>query len=73
MINRRDRTDKEVRSVKTLSKHFEQIAEDKNGGDQNKPVVTSVDGTHVKNRKQFFEEQAHASENTNNIRNKTGE
>ncbi|KAK9730728.1 RhoGEF domain [Popillia japonica] len=46
-------------------------SKDKNGGDQNKPVVTSVDGTHVKNRKQFFEEQAHASENTNNIRNKT--
>lgn len=75
MIKRREKAEKEVRSVRVLSKHFEQIADGDNKegcGQCSKSTVPSKDGSHVKNRKLFFEEQAHVPENTKNIKNKTG-
>ncbi|KRT78506.1 hypothetical protein AMK59_7389 [Oryctes borbonicus] len=41
------------------------------GGQNAKPAVPSIDGSHVKNRKLFFEEQAHVLENTKKAKYKT--
>ncbi|GJQ86148.1 hypothetical protein Trydic_g13429 [Trypoxylus dichotomus] len=39
-------------------------------GQSVKPTTTGIDGKHVKNRKQFFEEQAHAAEISKNVKHK---
>lgn len=63
MIGRRIK-EEEIRTVKSLSKHFEQIAEVEktNCAQCNKSSAASIDGNHVKNRKQFFEGQAQTYE-----------